>query len=106
MRARDLGVVKGFYAGAFGWTFQEWGPDYIAFSGAGIEGGFRGGEAPHAGDALVILYADNLEASERAVVAAGGEIIERHDFPGGQRFHFRDPAGNVLGVWTLREDRS
>ncbi|MEZ5995826.1 MAG: VOC family protein [Hyphomonadaceae bacterium] len=99
--AQDLSAVKAFYGQAFGWTFQDWGPDYTAFSGAGVEGGFRGGEAPAAGGALVILYADDLEAAERAVTAAGGEIIARHEFPGGRRFHFRDPAGNVLGVWTI-----
>ncbi|MEZ6023207.1 MAG: VOC family protein [Hyphomonadaceae bacterium] len=101
--AQDLGVVQAFYGQAFGWTFEDWGPDYTAFSGAGVEGGFRGGETPSAGGALVVLYADDLDASERAVVAAGGEIIERHEFPGGRRFHFRDPAGNVLGVWTVVE---
>jgi len=102
--AQDLNVVKTFYGQAFGWTFQDWGPDYAAFSGAGVEGGFRGGEAPTPGGALVILYASDLEAAERAVVAAGGVITERHEFPGGRRFHFRDPAGNVLGVWTVVEE--
>jgi predicted enzyme related to lactoylglutathione lyase len=101
--APDLNAVKSFYEQAFGWTFQDWGPDYVAFSGAGIEGGFRGGETPSASGALVILYADDLEASERAVIAAGGEVVARHEFPGGRRFHFRDPAGNVLGVWTAIE---
>jgi predicted enzyme related to lactoylglutathione lyase len=101
--AQDLNVVKAFYAQAFGWEFQDWGPDYVAFSGAGIEGGFRGGETPTAGGALVILYASDLEAAERAVTGAGGVVTERHEFPGGRRFHFRDPAGNVLGVWTLVE---
>lgn len=102
--APDLNAVKTFYAAAFGWNFEDWGPDYAAFSGAGIEGGFRGGETPSAGGPLVILYAADLEASERAVVAAGGVVTERHDFPGGRRFHFRDPAGNVLGVWTTVQD--
>jgi hypothetical protein len=98
--AQDLAVVKTFYEQAFGWTFQDWGDDYTAFSGAGVDGGFRGGETPSAGGALVILYAADLEDAERRVVAAGGVITERHEFPGGRRFQFRDPAGNVLGVWT------
>lgn len=102
--AQDLSVAKTFYAQAFGWTFEDWGPDYTAFSGAGVEGGFRGGEAPKDGGALVILYASDLEDTERRVVAAGGMITERHEFPGGRRFHFRDPAGNVLGVWTVVEE--
>lgn len=99
--AQNLSVVKAFYGQAFGWTFQDWGPDYVSFSGAGVEGGFRGGEAPKEGGALVILYASDLEDAERRVVAAGGTVTERHEFPGGRRFHFRDPAGNVLGVWTV-----
>ena len=102
--AEDLDVVKAFYGDAFGWEFQDWGPDYISFSGAGLDGGFRGGETPVTGSALVILYADDLEASEAKVVKAGGEITERHEVPGGRRFHFRDTAGNVLGVWTIVED--
>lgn len=101
--AQDLAAVKAFYAAAFGWEFQDWGPDYAAFSGAGVEGGFRGGETPTGGGTLVILYSKDLAASEQAIVAAGGVITERHEFPGGRRFHFRDPAGNVLGVWTTTE---
>ncbi len=101
--AEDLGAVKKFYGEAFGWEFQDWGPDYVSFSASGLDGGFRGGEKPIAGGPLIILYAEDLDASEKNVVAAGGEITERHDFPGGKRFHFRDPAGNVLGVWMIFE---
>ncbi|PQA88814.1 VOC family protein [Hyphococcus luteus] len=100
LAAEDLSAAKAFYAAAFGWTFQDWGETYVSFEGAGLDGGIRGGEKPVAGSTLVILYADDLEASEKRVVDAGGEITERHDFPGGRRFHFRDPAGNVLAVWT------
>ncbi len=101
--AEDLNLVKAFYAAAFGWEFQDWGDAYASFSSAGLEGGFRGGEKPVPGGPLVILYAEDLEASEKHVVAAGGEITERHEFPGGKRFHFRDPAGNMLAVWTPSE---
>lgn len=98
--AEDLSAFKAFYSKAFSWTFQDWGPDYISFEGAGLDGGVRGGEAPVPGTTLVILYADDLEAAEARVKKAGGEILERHDFPGGRRFHFKDPGGNILGVWT------
>ena len=104
--AEDLAVAKAFYASAFGWTFQDWGPDYVSFEGAGLDGGIRGGETPVNGSALIILYTEDLEESEKNVVAAGGEIVDRHDFPGGKRFHFRDPSGNVLGVWTKTEEES
>lgn len=98
--AEDLGAFKRFYAEAFGWKFQDWGPDYASFEGAGLDGGVRGGEAPKQGSTTVILYADDLDAAERRVIKAGGVIGARHEFPGGRRFHFRDPAGNELAVWT------
>ena len=52
------------------------------------------------GGALAVLFADDLEAAEKAVTDAGCEIIDRHEFPGGRRFHFADPSGNELAVWT------
>jgi uncharacterized protein len=54
-----------------------------------------------AGGPLVILYSDDLEASAEAVTAAGGTVVEPISaFPGGRRFHFADPAGNELAVWS------
>lgn len=104
LAAEDLSVAKAFYSAAFGWTFQDWSEAYVSFEGAGLDGGIRGGETPINGSTLVILYADDLEATEKNVVAAGGEITERHEFPGGRRFHFRDTVGNVLAVWTKTEE--
>lgn len=104
LAAEDLSVVKAFYGAAFEWEFQDWGDAYVSFTGAGLDGGIRGGETPVKGSTLVILYADDLEASEKRVVEAGGEITERHEFPGGRRFHFRDPSGNYLAVWTKAEE--
>ena len=97
----DIAAAKAFYGKAFDWSFQDWGPEYASFSEAGLEGGFRlSQEPPPRGGALVILYAEDLEAAEKAVVDAGGNIVERHDFPGGRRFQFTDPTGNELAVWT------
>lgn len=98
--ATDLAAFKKFYGEAFGWTFQDWGPDYISFEGAGIDGGVRGGEPPVNGSTTVILYADDLKDAEARVVKAGGVIGARHEFPGGKRFHFTDTCGNALAVWT------
>ena len=100
--SNDLPRSKQFYAGVFGWSFQDWGPDYISFStaGAGIDGGFRKGEAV-CGSPLVVLYASDLEATEQAIIAGGGSItVPIFDFPGGRRFHFDDGAGNQLAVWS------
>ena len=97
MTGGDLGAVKGFYAEAFGWTFVDYGPEYAAFD-QGLEGGFYAGpgQAP-----LVVLYAHDLEAMQAKVRAAGGTIVKPiFAFPGGRRFHFRDPAGNEMAVWS------
>lgn len=99
--ATDMSAMKAFYGTAFGWQFEDWGPDYMAFSNAGLEGGFRKTDAaPPRGGALIIFYAEDLAAAETAVTAAGGEVLEHHEFPGGRRFHFADPTGNELAVWT------
>jgi len=98
--ATDLDASKAFYAAAFGWTFLDYGPDYAAFENAGLDGGLRREDTVTPGGCLMILKADDLEAAETRVVAAGAEITERHEFPGGRRIHFRDPAGNELAIWT------
>jgi len=97
----DVAATKAFYAAAFGWTFTDWGPSYISFEGAGIEGGFTADADVSVGGILPIVYSDTLEESQSAVTAAGGEIVQPiFSFPGGRRFHFKDPNGNHLAVWT------
>jgi uncharacterized protein len=99
--APDLAVVKAFYAQVFGWVFQEWGDDYVDFKGAGLAGGFRREEAPMAGGTLVVIYAEDLAAAQARVEQAGGTISRPiFEFPGGRRFHFLDPSGNELAVWS------
>jgi predicted enzyme related to lactoylglutathione lyase len=96
----DLVATKRFYEAAFGWSFTDYGPAYAAFD-EGVDGGFNADAADQSKAPLVILYADDLEAMEAQVRAAGGEIVRGpYDFPGGRRFHFRDPSGNELAVWS------
>ena len=98
----ELPGTKAFYETAFGWHFTDYGPSYAAFD-EGLDGGFHAqpdeeGSRPHP---LVILWANDIEAMLTKVLAAGGEITQPiFDFPGGKRFHFRDPAGNELGVFV------
>lgn len=96
----DISASRAFFEKAFAWSFTDYGPSYVAFDGAGVDGGIARAEA-QAAPPLVILYADDLDAAEAAVVAAGGEVVvAQFDFPGGRRFHFREPGGNLLAVWS------
>jgi len=98
----DIEAAKAFYASAFGWSLVDYGPEYAGIQGDGKEaGGLRLDSEVRAGGPLVLLYSEDLEQTVEAVTAAGGTIVEPiYGFPGGRRFHFADPAGNELGVWT------
>jgi uncharacterized protein len=101
--AKDLGTAKRFYSAAFDWHFNDYGPGYSAFAYPGAEGEAGGiSDSPdHTLTALAILYSDNLESSEQKVRAAGGRITKPiFSFPGGRRFHFADPSGNEMAVWS------
>ncbi len=96
----DVAAAKRFYGEAFGWAFTDYGPGYAGIQGDDTEvGGLAQGEV-RPGGPLMVLYSDDLEASLASVEGAGGKVVEAiFSFPGGRRFHFADPAGNVLGVW-------
>ncbi len=97
-RAPDLDQVERFYRDLFDWRFTAYGPQYRAFTDGRMDGGFAPAAAAMP---LVVLYADDLEATAARVAAAGGRIIKPiFAFPGGRRFHFADPAGNELAVWS------
>lgn len=105
--ATDLAAMKSFYGSVFGWTFKDWGDAYVEILDGGVEGGIalaNEGRQPSNQGTLVILYSDDLVKSEESVVEHGGTIsMEPIDFPGGRRFHFTDPCGNELGIWTKVE---
>jgi uncharacterized protein len=102
--ARDLDAVERFYSEAFGWTFTDYGPEYRAFSDGAFDGGFRRADACSSsaqGAALVVLKAEDLEQARATVLRCGGRIVtDIFAFPGGRRFHFADPVGNELAVWS------
>ena len=92
-----------FYKQVFGWEFTDWGPNYIGFSKAGINGGFNGesGVQPTAPGVLLVLYVRDLDKTLDKITQAGGKIVQAiYEFPGGRRFHFQDPNGNELAVWS------
>jgi uncharacterized protein len=97
----DVAAAKRFYGTAFGWSFNDYGPGYAGIKGDGREvGGFKQGTTIPGGP-LIVLYSSDLAASLAAVRSAGGAIAkEPFAFPGGRRFEFTDPSGNLLAVWS------
>ncbi len=97
----DIARSKSFYGEAFGWTFTEYGPSYTEFTDGRLTGGFTTTGPVTPGGPLVILKSDDLTEAQRRVEAAGGRISQSaFEFPGGRRFHFTDPDGYELAVWT------
>ena len=97
----DPGMTREFFSSLFGWSFQQWGDDYISFSDGRIDGGFRRSAepAPSTG-VLLVFFSENLERDVERVEALGGTISQAiFSFPGGRRFHFVDPAGTEFAIW-------
>lgn len=104
MPSTDLEKTKQFYSTAFNWSFVDYGPEYCAIQQAGIDGGFFKSEQTAItknGSVLVVLYSKNLESTYQKVMDCGAQIsTEIFQFPGGRRFHFIDPVGNEMAVWS------
>jgi predicted enzyme related to lactoylglutathione lyase len=99
--ALDMVATKAFYGDVFGWKFTDYGPDYTSFEDGRLAGGFARSDKVMRGGPLVVLYASDLAGMEAKVKAAGGVVVkEIFSFPGGRRFHFTDPSGNELSVWS------
>jgi uncharacterized protein len=99
--AVDIPQIQQFYTSVFGWKFEDYGPEYTSFSDGRLAGGFsRSHPAPLKG-MFVVVYASDLPAMQAKIRAAGGIITkDTFSFPGGRRFHFTDPSGNELAVWS------
>jgi uncharacterized protein len=94
---------SGFFREAFGWGITSYGPLYDGLDGVGIDGGVDGSQDRIAAT-MAIIRTDDLDDAERRVIDAGGVITRaQFDFPGGRRFHFREPGGNELAVYVARE---
>jgi predicted enzyme related to lactoylglutathione lyase len=99
----NIDETKRFYSEVFGWEFTDYGPDYASFNDGRLSGGLTVAPEVTRGGPLVVLYAMNLEVIEASIRASGGRIVrETFEFPGGRRFHFIDPSGNELAVWSDR----
>lgn len=96
-------LTRGFYSKAFGWDFTDYGPDYAATTNGTVDVGLNGQTGEAVAAPLPVVRVDDLEAALDAVVKAGGTIARPiFSFPGGRRFHFVDPSGSELAVWSDR----
>jgi uncharacterized protein len=99
--ATDLAATKSFYQQVFGWVFTDYGPDYTSFVDSRIAGGFTKETQVSPLGPLIVIYAEDLAAVQKQIEAAHGKIVKPvFEFPGGKRFHFTDPNGNELSVWS------
>jgi len=102
--AKDIEATKKFFTDIFNWSFEDYGPDYAAFSNAGLDGGFYKADVASSsanGGALVVFYSKELEVTQEKIAKAGGIIVQDiFSFPGGRRFHFTEPSGNEFAVWS------
>jgi len=105
--AKDLEATKIFFTSVFGWSFEDYGQEYTAFTNEGVDGGFY--QSPLScsttrGSALIVLYSKDLEHTQSRIERAGGIIIKPvFSFPGGRRFHFADPNENEYAVWSDKD---
>ncbi len=102
--AKNIEATKEFFKTVFGWSFVDYGPEYIAIQNAGIDGGFFKSDlsvSTKNGSALIVFYSSELEKTKMKIENAGGSIIKPiFSFPGGRRFHFCDPNSNEFAVWS------
>lgn len=102
--AQNIAATKDFFSDVFGWSFIDYGPEYCSFIGQGVDGGFFKSDlvvSTKNGSPLIVLYSNDLEATQNKIEKAGGKIIKpTFSFPGGRRFHFSDPNGNEFAVWS------
>ncbi len=100
-KAANIDAIKQFYTKCFKWEFTDYGPDYTSFSESGLQGGFEKSENEIINGVLIVLYHTDLIKIKSKIITEGGIILKDiFSFPGGRRFHFSDPSGNELAIWS------
>lgn len=100
--ATDIAATSAFYERAFGWSMTQFAPTYSATTSGDTDIGLQADESDRPMAPLPVIQVKDLEAALAAVEGAGGQIVKPIlPFPGGRRFHFRDPSGNELAVWQV-----
>ncbi len=100
-KSSNIEETKKFYSRLFDWKFTDYGPNYVSFSGAGIDGGFEFTEENIVNGVLIVLYHSDLETILQKVTESKAKITQPiFSFPGGRRFQFLDTSGNELAIWS------
>ncbi len=100
----QLKNAQSFFSTVFGWSYKNWGDDYADTQNSGINSGINADQESRPNHPLAVIYTEDLEAMQNKIVSAGGTITkEIFSFPGGRRFHFKDPADNELAIWSDQE---
>jgi predicted enzyme related to lactoylglutathione lyase len=95
----SLNQTRDFFTNVFGWNYAMYGDDYADTAESGVASGVNAENPSPA--VLPVIYVADLEKTFEEVQAAGAQIIkEIYTFPGGRRFHFREPSGNEVAVWS------
>lgn len=102
LSSSNMEATKAFYTKAFGFEFTDYGPEYAGANNDAMEIGLMHSETHN--PPLPGFQTPDIAAAERDIVAAGGVIFkETYEFPGGKRFHFRDPGGNEMLAYQYVE---
>jgi predicted enzyme related to lactoylglutathione lyase len=94
-----LEASKNFYESAFDWHLTDFGPTYACTMTGDVDIGLQGDTGEATAAPLVVISVDNLEAAQASIEKAGGVVTRPiFAFPGGRRFHFKDPSGLELAA--------
>ena len=96
---RDLAASQVFFDSIFGMKMTQFGPTYACTMTGDVDLGLQADPKEASRAPLPVIQVDSLEATVALVTQAGGVVTKAaFSFPGGRRFHFRDPAGNELAA--------
>jgi predicted enzyme related to lactoylglutathione lyase len=99
----DAGRSADFYHKVFGWRIRQRGDGCTAFDDATgeVSGAWVRGRPPAGQPGLLIyIMVDSVAATIDAVIANGGEIVQPIGADAPEiTARFRDPAGNVIGLY-------
>ena len=97
--SEKLKVTKEFFTNVFDWNYTDWSETYSDTTKSGTSSGVnadRNQSMP-----LTVIYSNDLNTTKEKVIENGGIVIlDTYAFPGGRRFHFMEPNGNELAVWS------